>query len=342
MPGFRKIIGTGGIGAGVVYRLSGNHDLGRNESRPATLLDQKDYCKLHIIFHYVARLLREWQHPAEVIPIGAVGDDDTGRRLLAEMQTAGMNLRYVATLKNAHTLFGTCFVFPDGSGGNLTEKTSASSLVSPAAIRAVEAELTNQGETCLVMAAPEIPLRSRAALVRLGRKHGAFTAASFVSEELVEPEVVKLLHFVDLLAINIDEAAMLAGSAGREKTGKIVKACIRKLVGINPQIKLSLTNVRYGAYAYSQGELSYLPALKVRAANTAGAGDAAFAGLIIGLATGLPFISETELSCFRLSRLLAAMSVTSVDTINFAINAASLRDFARAHGELSLLQIQQR
>ena len=40
----------------MVYALQGDHELGRNESRLGELLDSRDYCKLHIALHYIARL----------------------------------------------------------------------------------------------------------------------------------------------------------------------------------------------------------------------------------------------------------------------------------------------
>ena len=55
--GFTCAIGIGGIGAGMVYTLQGEHELGRNESRLGELLDSRDYCKLHIALHYIARLM---------------------------------------------------------------------------------------------------------------------------------------------------------------------------------------------------------------------------------------------------------------------------------------------
>ena len=54
---YQQLLGVGGIGTGILFALEGNHTLGREESRPGQLLDVRDYCKLHIIIHYVARLL---------------------------------------------------------------------------------------------------------------------------------------------------------------------------------------------------------------------------------------------------------------------------------------------
>jgi len=55
---FRRLVGVGGIGSGMFLALEGDATLGRNESRPAHLLDVRDYCKLHIVAHHVAVLHR--------------------------------------------------------------------------------------------------------------------------------------------------------------------------------------------------------------------------------------------------------------------------------------------
>ena len=48
------IVGTGGIGKGVLFQFTDNTTLGRNESRLAELTETRDFCKLHIILHYIA------------------------------------------------------------------------------------------------------------------------------------------------------------------------------------------------------------------------------------------------------------------------------------------------
>ena len=79
---FQCMIGVGGIGIGKFFALNGNHTLGREESRLGHFLNQRDYCKLHIISHYVQTLLG----PQFVtIPVGKVGDDEWGHTLLEEL-----------------------------------------------------------------------------------------------------------------------------------------------------------------------------------------------------------------------------------------------------------------
>lgn len=70
------MIGTGGIGSGSFFLLNGDHTLGREESRSGRFLDKDDYCKLHIIAHYVKALLGPGFN---VVPVGKVGGMILGR-----------------------------------------------------------------------------------------------------------------------------------------------------------------------------------------------------------------------------------------------------------------------
>lgn len=84
---YDAMIGVGGIGSGSFFLLNGDHTLGREESRSGHFLDKDDYCKLHIISHYVKALLGV---DFTVIPIGKVGNDEVGKKLRNEMEEAGL------------------------------------------------------------------------------------------------------------------------------------------------------------------------------------------------------------------------------------------------------------
>src|SRR5665647_3611099 len=86
---FTGIIATGGIGSGKFFQLNGNHTLGREESRSGHFLDIRDYCKQHIILHYIKVLLGP---SFSVIPVGKIGDDDIGQILYNEMNETGFVL----------------------------------------------------------------------------------------------------------------------------------------------------------------------------------------------------------------------------------------------------------
>src|SRR5712671_4897082 len=111
---FNHIIGTGGIGSGIFLSMSGNHTLGRNESRMATLLPYKDFCKQHIIMHYVSVLLGAKRNGEfQSFPIGKVGNDDMGKILIEHIKASGMESEFITMVDDCSTLFSVCFQYPD-------------------------------------------------------------------------------------------------------------------------------------------------------------------------------------------------------------------------------------
>ena len=319
---YRAMIGVGGIGTGVFFAVSGNHTLGREESRLGRFLDRRDYCKLHIISHYVSTLLGPG---FTTLPVGKVGDDEAGTRLLEEMRQAGMVTRYVQVCPGKPTLSGICIVYPDGSGGNLTTEDSACAQVDPAYVAAVEPEFARFRGHGIVLAAPEVPLVARKETLRLGTVYGFLRVASFNSQEIVIADNAGMLSTVDLLAINADEAAALAGvEAEKRRPDEIAWAAVERLRATNPGMLLSVTAGRHGSWSWDGHDLAHVPALPVPVASTAGAGDAHLAGIIVGLAAGLP-LAEAH----YLGALVAALSVTSPHTINKDINRESLLRLAR-------------
>lgn len=321
-PRFHAMFGVGGIGAGSFFLLNGNHSLGREESRGGRYLDRRDYCKLHIISHYVKALMGP---RFAVIPIGKVGDDDVGRRLLSEMGAAGLDTRFVTVSKGHATLFSFCYVYPDGSGGNMTTDDSACSHVAPASVRAAARTMAPYAGRGIALAVPEVPLPARAELLRQASRLGFFRVAAFTSAEMKQVIRGKLLRSVDLLAINLDEAASAAG--GRGSPDSIVTAALARLRRLNPGMLVSITAGRRGSWCWDGKRLVQQPAFRVKVASTAGAGDAHLAGLIAGLTTGL-----TPPEAQQLAGLVAALSVTSPHTIHDGIARDSLRAFAASCG----------
>jgi ribokinase len=319
---YRALIGTGGIGSGVFFALNGNHTLGREESRSGRFLNRRDYCKLHIIAHYVRTLMG----PNFVtLPVGKVGDDDSGRRLLREMDEAGLDLRYVRIVPGGQTLYSVCLVYPDGSGGNLTVDDSACAKVSPAFVREAELDFAAFAGGGVALAVPEVPLAARAELLELATWHRFLRAASFISEEMEDARDSGMLANVDLLAINIDEAATLTSVSAEQMPALVVKAAVVVLRQIQPAMQVSITAGMHGSWAWDGETLTHAPAHKVDVASTAGAGDAHFAGILVGLAAGLP-LDEAQ----QLGALTSALSVTSYHTINKGIDRESLKAFADA------------
>ena len=59
-----------------------------------------------------------------------VGNDAAGGQILTEMSAAGMDTRFVRTHPALRTPFSICFMYPDGSGGNITSSNSAAAALS--------------------------------------------------------------------------------------------------------------------------------------------------------------------------------------------------------------------
>jgi len=318
---YRAMVGVGGIGTGIFFAVSGDRTLGREESRFGRFLDRRDYCKLHIISHYVRALLG----PAfSAIPVGKVGSDDAGARLLEEMRQAGLDTRYVQVCPGRPTLSAICIVYPDGSGGNLTTEDSACSHVDRADVERAEPEFARFQGQGIALAAPEVPLPARHAALELGRRYGFLRVASFNSEEIVRALDDGWLAMVDLLAINLDEAAAVAGAAAEGKApDAVARAAVERLSSLNPRLLVSITAGAHGSWSWDGENWAYVPALPAPVASTAGAGDAHLAGILAGLVAGLPLAEAQELGA-----LVAALSVTSPHTIHKGIERDSLRTFA--------------
>jgi len=339
---YARLVGVGGIGTGMFFALEGAHDLGRNESRPARLLDVRDYCKLHIVAHYVAVLLgaRPAGDGFHVLPLGRVGDDEAGRQVRHQMSAAGMDVRLVLELPGRPTTFSVCFQYPDGSGGNITTSDSASAALRPADVEAIAGLVDAR---TIALAAPEVPLATRHALLRLAGARGALRVAALATAEVAEARRCGMLGEVDLLALNADEAGAVVGRPFPPglPTG-FLDACAKELVAANPRIAVVVTAGRRGAWGFESGRWSHTPALEVPVASTAGAGDALLGATMAGLAAGLPLtapgpqretLAERPLaSALDLGVLLSALTVTSPHTIHPDASPDTLLAFARQHG----------
>lgn len=330
---YDHIIGTGGIGSGIFFALNSNETLGREESRMAKLLPYKDYCKQHIIMHYVAVLLGAQQGGKfEAYPIGKVGNDQTGRNLINQMNSAGMDTGHVKISKEQATLFSVCYQYPDHAGGNITTAESASSMVSPDDVDDFFASFKNDGAKEIILAAPEVPVETRIKLLEYGRQRGSLNVASIQSAEISDFNNLKGYNLADMLFINLDEATKIATTGENTGAETIVLTAVRNLIAINPALTVFITCGAAGVYCYSMKRLEFFPSFNVEIVSTAGAGDAFMGGTLAGICCGLPIFKNSKENASvmntatELGILVAAISVTSQDSIHMGIS----RDFLYA------------
>ena len=330
---YDHLIGTGGIGSGIFFSLFENHTIGRNESRAGKLLPNKDYCKLHIIIHYLASLLGTIDERFKIFPIGKIGGDTVGYSLFEEMKSLGISMENVKRFLDCSTLFSVCFQYPDFTGGNISSSNSASSKLSNVDITSFFNGFKESKEKEIILSLPEVPIEPRLKLLEIGRSRGSFNVCSVSSSEIKEFNLKNGFENIDLFAINIDEARTIASLYETEKANclksdskikisksddyfgeiiknthslkcfrknnnsdllNILKSCINYLIGKNPEMMIAVTDGPNGSYGYYKGNFKYAPVIEVEVKATGGAGDAFLAGIIVGLCCGLTFLKENK------------------------------------------------
>jgi sugar/nucleoside kinase (ribokinase family) len=342
---FTCAVGIGGIGAGISYALQGEHELGRNESRLGELLESRDYCKLHIVEHYIARLMGSGSAPASfrVWPVGVLGNDAVGRRILTELNAAGMDTQFVRSHPALKTLFSVCFNYPDGSGGNITSSNSAAGALTADDLKAASPYMKAAGAHGVALCLPEVPLEIRRTFLELASDFGNYRTCSFALGEIEEAQIMGLVSLTDLLALNQEEASALLGDGpGSVLDDGLLAECAAKFTATHPRLRMIVSAGPKGAYGFECGSSQFCPAPVIQPISTAGAGDALLAGVVCGLAAGLPFIMPNECGSSFSGRVLrtaldfgvlnASFSVTSPHSIHPDAVLKNLFGFAESHG----------
>jgi ribokinase len=321
------------------FSLQGNHTLGRNESRPGSLMEVRDYCKLHIVTHYVAKLLNNQQF--RTMPIGKVGDDAAAKFVLRELSAAGIDTCFVGTVVGSPTLFSVCFQYPDGSGGNITTSNSAAEQLQASDLDGVEELFSVTSTIALIL--PEVPLDVRWHFLELASRAGAFRAASFVSSEIAAAKKQGFFERLDLLSVNESEAGeFVRATFMPEQPQSFLEECVRLMRTEYPGLQMVVSVGKAGAYAISNAGWNYCPAVEVEVASTAGAGDCLLGAILAGIARSIPLLNlgpsrnslvERPLeTALELGVLLASYKVTSAHTIHPDASWPALVRFAQDEG----------
>lgn len=320
---FKQFVGTGGIGTGILFNLDSNRTLERNETRLACLSNTRDYCKQHIILHYIARVFSD---QAKIYPIGKVGFDDAGNGLLDQMQAAGMDVRFVGQTSERPTMYCVCIQYPDKAVCNVTTDASACALVDLETIDSALRQI-HMDEHTLVLSVPEVPLEARAELLRRGKQCGAYCVASFLVDEFEEFVSCEGMKNTDLLIINEDEAAACCVEPPKNMR-ELASGCYRRISAENPNIRLVMTCGRKGSWVCEGERMAHIPVVETNVVATGGAGDAYTAGTICGLALGLPFFSEKDVkSAPMLGAKIASIAISDPDTISMLVDQQTVYDY---------------
>jgi sugar/nucleoside kinase (ribokinase family) len=332
-PAYNKIVGTGGLGVGVIYQMDGNHPIGKSESRKAFLQPYQDFCKIHIILHYVSKLIQDLSIPVPVFPISGLGVDANGNKILNLLEKVGMKLDLVKSLNDRSTLSCICQNYPDGSSSNITEGASACDTLNENLFPEIK---TIFDAKTLFVAAPEVPIEFRQSLLQKAKYAGAFTLASYTSGEIKNTPNLNFDN-VNVLLLNYDETCAFLAVEPELSIEELLQKIPQKLHGFLNQSHFIFTNSKEGVYHFHKKEINKLTPHAFPSKNTAGAGDAFFSGILFGLLKGCSIFSSQNECAMGWGLLFSRISVESTDTIAFDFNLQRLNQTSQSLQETTYI-----
>ncbi|HEY8238813.1 MAG TPA: ribokinase, partial [Candidatus Limnocylindrales bacterium] len=235
---------------------------------------------------------------ARVSMVGALGDDVYAGMTVDNLIAQGVDAAHVARVDGSSGV-APIWVEPDGTN-RIIVVAGANDAVDPAtaadAVRALEG-------VAVVVGQLEIPQRVTAAAFVAAREVGAVTILNPAPAAALDPT---LLDGADWLMPNETEFAILAGVDSFDPADDA--ALLAFAATIRPRLVVTLGS-RGAGLVTKDGTVERVPAIRVDAVDTTGAGDAFVGAFAYGLAAGLP-----ELTAMRLGIACASDSVTKTGT----------------------------
>ena len=224
---------------------------------------------------------------ATVALVGAVGDDANGRAVIANLAEQRVGTDDIAVVA---ATTGVAPIWVDGAGMNRI-------IIVPGANELVSAE---RAAAAIAWARPtvvigqfEIPQATTTAAFRAARGAGAITVLNPAPGAPIDAE---LLAVTDWLVPNEVEFAQIGGRslAGREPSRRSAIVELGNRLAVN----LAVTLGERGAAIRPNGRaVIRVPAPKVAAVDTTGAGDAFVAAFAVGLGLGWSPVDAARLGC---------------------------------------------
>ncbi|KMS81949.1 ribokinase [Streptomyces leeuwenhoekii] len=209
--------------------------------------------------------------------IGAVGNDAFGSRLRSCLETSGVDTGHLRTTEGPS---GTAHIVVDDEGGNAIVVVPGANGTVDHLLPGDESLIASAGSLLLQL---EIPLAAVVAGARAARAHGVRTILTPAPARPLPPD---LLDATDLLLPNEHEAAALTGLTD---PGQAAAALLERV----PEVVVTL-GAAGSLYAARGAEPLTVPAPRVTAVDSTGAGDTFAGALAVALGEGRPVRAALE------------------------------------------------
>jgi ribokinase len=208
--------------------------------------------------------------------IAKIGLDNFGEMALGLHREEKVDVGSVIQVPDKPT--GVGFIIVDAKGNNcITVDPAANDLLTAQEVSRCLGGLTSE---TVVLTQLEIPAEAAGTAMARGREKGAVTILNPAPARILPASVVQS---VDILTPNQSEAKVLTG---RSPDAAVEPETVARELISRGVKRVVMTLGEKGALVLTAHSASYIPAIKVSAQDTTGAGDAFNAGLAVALSRG--------------------------------------------------------
>jgi pseudouridine kinase len=242
---------------------------------------------------------------AEVKLLSAVGDDHTGRQLVAQTAEAGVDVTDVQLIPNQRTGSYIAILDEEGSLSVALDDVSIMSHISPAYLYQNRRLFR---DACMIMFDGSLDEAAVEMTVRLARQYNVPLCADPSSSRLAH-RLKEYLPYLHLVVPNEVEAAALSevDFSGFDPDASLEVALLLTRAGVDTVI---VTLSDFGLVYSTSDETGYIPAHYSEIVDSTGTGDSVTAAVMFGMVNDFP-ITEA----IRLGAAAASLTLQTGDTV---------------------------
>ncbi len=253
---------------------------------------------------------------ASVSLIARLGEDPLGKEALARLIEENIDTQHV--LLDGDVPTGVAFIVVDEHGENsIVVASGANSRLTPADIERAS-DVIASAKVLLVQL--ETPLDAIRAAIALAHRNGSLVILNPAPAQALDSQ---LLNEIDILTPNAVETEMLTGV--KITDAESLRVASHKLLQFGVG-KVLITLGKKGVFFASEGKTEWIPAFKVQAVDSTGAGDIFNGALAAFLAEGIP-VEEAV----RKASAAAAIAVTRMGAQVSAPRRSEIEEFIQNH-----------